>query len=112
MSFRRHGDVNFFPITKEKFEKVNGKIVKHNGSYIVARGEATGSTHNVTVKDPKDMIIKETENGERYIALFQEALISHTHDHKTLEMPVTYYQQVQEREIDNFGQFTVRQVVD
>jgi len=113
IQFRRHGDVNFHPITQEEFEKAQGKICKHDGSYIVARGEATGSTHVVSVKNVKDMIIKETENGDRYIALLKEAIITHTHDHETITFPPnTYYKQTQEREIDHFANSIIRKVVD
>lgn len=113
-AFRRHGDVNFHSISKKDFEKATGKIVDHDGSYIVARGEATGSTHVITVKNPSDMIIKETDNGERYIALLKEAIITHTHDHETITTPSepTYYIQVQEREVDHFANSITRRVVD
>lgn len=112
-NFRRHGDVNFHSITQEEFEKIQGKIVKHDGSYIVARGEATGSTHVISVDNAKDMIIKETENGERYVALLKEAIITHTHDHETITFaPNTYYKQVQEREVDHFAKSIIRKVID
>lgn len=111
--FRRHGDVNFHEISKADFEKASGKTVEHTGSYIVARGEATNSTHVIAVKDPSKMIIKETENGERYIALLQEAIITHTHDHEPVTFaPNTYYKQVQEREVDHFAKSVVRKVID
>lgn len=104
--FYRHGDVNFHAVTK-----LEGKPVKHDGSYIVARGEATGSTHVISVKDPKDMIIHETENGERYIELLKAALVTHTHDHETITIQPGIYKQVQEREMDWFAN-TVKKVVD
>ncbi len=112
MEHRRHGDVNLHPITKEQFEKFQGKIKKHNGSYVIAEGEATGSTHDITVENPLDMIVK--EDGEtRMIALIKSAKISHTHDHETITTPETptYYIQVPEREVDNFQKVT-RQVID
>ena len=113
INFRRHGDCNFHPISQAEFDKVQGKIIEHDGSYIVARGEATGSTHVVAVKDPTKMIIKELDNGDRYIALLQEAIITHTHDHETITFaPNTYYKQVQEREVDHFADSITRKVVD
>jgi len=111
--FRRHGDVNLHPITKEQFDAFTVLPVKHNGSYIIARGEATGSTHNVTVKNPADMIVK--EDGEtRMIALLRSATITHTHDHETLTTPdtETYYIQIPEREVDHFANSVTRRVVD
>lgn len=111
--FRRHGDVNFHEITQTEFEKFNGKEVKHNGSYIVARGEATNSTHILAVENPTDMLIK--EDGEtRMVALLKSATITHTHDHEVISTPSTptYYKQVQEREQDHYSNSVTRKVVD
>jgi len=35
--FRRHGDVNLFPITEAEFNATQGEIIKHNGEHILAR---------------------------------------------------------------------------
>jgi len=105
-TFRRHGDVNFHPV-----DTVHGTKVPHHGSYIVARGEATGSTHTLTVSNPKDMVITETENGTRYVELFREAILTHTHDHEPVTLEPGRYVQVPEREVDHF-QHVIRNVID
>lgn len=106
MNFRRHGDVNLHPITKEEFEAFQGKEVKHNGHYTIAHGEATGSTHDIHAK----MIIKE-DGEDRLIAVLKEGTITHTHDHETITFEPGYYRQVQEREVDHFSK-TTRKVLD
>lgn len=106
--FRRHGDVNFFPISKKEFENFKGKTIEHDGSYTVAHGEATGSTHDVHCHD---MIVKE-DGEDRVIAFLKTGKITHSHDHLPLTIPPkTYYRQVPEREIDHFSK-TTRKVVD
>lgn len=111
MKFIRHGDLNFHPVTQEEYNKFTGKIVKHTGAYIVGRGEATGSTHNIKVENVSDMEIK--EDGEvRMVKLLKEANISHTHDHQTITFQPGYYIQVQEREVDHFSKSITRKVID
>ena|SRR3990167_6491581 len=111
--FRRNGDVNLHPISKEEFEKVSGQIIKHTGSFVVARGEATGSEHRISVKEKENLVVKQDEQGNFYFAIMEGGLITHTHDHKTLTIPKkTYYRQVQEREVDHFADSVIRKVVD
>jgi hypothetical protein len=109
--FRRHGDVSLSPITKEEFEKSKGEIKKHDGAYIVARGEATGSTYIITVQNPQDFIVKE-EGEDRMIALLKEAVITHTHDHEPIVIEPGYYRQIQEREVDHFANSIIKKVID
>jgi len=106
-SFYRHGDVNLHRVDQAK-----GNVIKTYLSFVVAVGEATSSEHRISVKDPKDMIIHETDNGERYIELLKAALITHTHDHETITIQPGIYKQVQEREVDHFANSIVRKVVD
>lgn len=109
--FRRHGDVNLFPITQEEYEKANGKIMEHKGKYIIARGEATNSTHQVCVEDKNDLEIK--EDGEvRFVKVLKSALVTHTHNHETIKLEPGFYRQVQERELDHFADSVQRKVVD
>lgn len=109
--FLRHGDLNFHPISEKEYQKFLGKTIKHSGAYIVGRGEATGSTHNIAVQDIADMEIK--EDGEvRMVKLLKEAQISHTHDHQTITFQPGYYIQVQERECDHFSKSVVRKIID
>jgi hypothetical protein len=112
--FRRHGDVNLFPITRKQFEAIKGKTIKHNGSYVLAKGEATGSKHIITVVDPKTMTIKEDDLKRIYFELLGEATLTHTHDHETIATPSerTYYVQIPEREIDHFADSVERKVID
>src|SRR3990167_9017570 len=105
--FIRHGDVNFHPVSK-----IKGKLINHNGSFIVARGEATGSTHVLTVQKPSDLVIKQDENGRMYFDLLSSGVITHTHDHEPLTLPAGKYIQIQEREMDHFADSVVRQVLD
>ena len=105
--FYRHGDVNFV-----KVEKAEGEVIKHDGSYVVARGEATGSEHRLAVKDPEDLIIKKDLQGNYYFELFSEGRITHTHDHEPLVIPIGTYKQIAEREIDWFAGGVTRKVQD
>src|SRR3990167_4720430 len=113
IQFRRHGDVNLHPITEEEFNAIQGEIIQHDGSFILARGEATGSTHVLTLDRPQDMIIKKDSSGRMYFALNDIGTITHTHDHETLTTPKkVFYVQVPEREIDHFADSIERRVVD
>ena len=107
IKFIRQGDVNLHPISKEEFEAFQGKQIEHENIYTVARGEATGSTHDLHCAD---MIIKE-DGEERVIAFLKEARLTHTSDHLPLEITPGYYRQVPEREVDHFSS-TTRKVVD
>lgn len=107
IKFRRNGDVNLHEVKKTK-----GEVVKHNGSFVLAEGEATGSKHHIKVKNPDDLIIKKDEQGNMYFELLSEGILTHTHDHETTTILPGKYKQVGEREIDNFGSFIVRRVID
>lgn len=107
---KRHGDVNFHPITEEEYKKFKGEIQKHDKEYIVARGEATGSTHKLCVDNPINLEVK--EDGEvRFVKLLKSALITHTHDHETITIDPGFYVQIPEREIDHFAGIE-RKVID
>ena len=113
IEFRRSGDVNFHPITEAEFNKVKGEIVKHNSSFVVARGEATNSEHRITVKNKENLIIKKDTQGNFYFSVMEEAELTHTHDHNTTKTPKkVFYKQVQERELDHFAGSVARKVVD
>lgn len=109
----RHGDVNLIPISEEKFSSVKGKIIEHTGSYVLARGEATGSQHVITVEREQDLKLVMGEDNNLYLALTGEAKIIHTHDHEVLVTPKRgFFVQVPERELDHFADSIVRHVVD
>lgn len=113
-NFRRHGDVNLFPVTEEQFNAATGKQIKHEGRYVLAEGEATNSEHVIAVVNPKNMQIKEDDLKRVWIALKEEATITHTHDHETITTPAkkSYYVQIPEREIDHFADSVERKVID
>jgi len=109
----RHGDVNLIPITEEEYNKAQGKAIKHNGSFVLAEGEATGSVHTISVNDPKNLEIKVNEMAQRFISVQEEATLTHTVDHETIIVPAKrFYVQVQEREIDWFAEGVARNVID
>ena len=114
LGFRRHGDINLHVITKEQYEALGKKAIKHDGSHIIARGEATNSTHILSVKDPQNLEIKEDALGRLLFAIRnEEATITHTHDHEVIKTPKDiFYVQIQEREVDHFADSVVRKVID
>lgn len=109
--FRRNGDINLIPVKKSDIPQ-DAKIVKHNGSFIMARGEATGSLHTITVERPQDLIIKEDAQGRRYFEVLAEGKLAHTSDHETTVILPDVYVQVPEREVDHFSESIVRRVID
>lgn len=105
----RHGDINLHPI--EELPK-GLKKVEHNGSFILARGEATGSVHLLEVKEKSNLILMQDEQGNTYLQLLEPAKLSHTKDHETITIEPGVYRQIQEREVDWFSQGIIRKVVD
>lgn len=104
MKHSRHGDVVLHP-TKE----VGGEIIKHDGSFILALGEATGHHHKIAVANPVDMEIRETAAG--YILVLKaEGSLTHQ-EHGTLIVAPGMYHVGREREYDHFFH-SVRRVVD
>lgn len=101
----RHGDVPLHPI-----KKVSGEIIKHDGSFILAEGEATGHHHRITVPRLEDMEIRKTTDGGYIVTLKSEATLSHE-EHGTLKVAPGTYSVGHEREKDWFS-LTVHRVVD
>lgn len=106
-NYKRSGDVNLHPV-----KQLKGKEIKHNGEYVLARGEATGSVHLLKVKNPEKLIIKQDKQGRMYFQLFEVGEISHTADHETIKIEPGIYTQVFEREVDHFANSVVRRVQD
>ena len=104
----RHGDVNLIEVPKIP---KGAKKLKHNGSWILARGEATGSIHKLEVKNKEDLEVYEF-NDVRYFVINAPAKITHTHDHEPLVAEPTTYKQVPEREVDHFANSITREVID
>src|SRR4051812_26848599 len=102
----RNGDVVF-----HKTEKIEGEIIKHNGSFVLAEGETTGHKHVITVPSLDDMEVRKTADGGYILTLRTEAKVSHE-EHKELTIaPGTYYVG-KEREVDHFAGSITRQVID
>jgi len=106
----RHGDVNLIRVSRERFEQMraSGTPVSHDGKFILARGEATGSVHEIACAD-MELI---DNDGTLFLRIGQPATITHTSDHDTIVAEPDYYVQVPEREVDHFGDSIVRKVVD
>ena len=104
MSYVRHGDVLLRPV-----ESVEGSEVKHTGSYPLAFGEVTGHSHQLRVKDPKDM--KVFQVGEKlFVQLMEVGELTHEEHHKVLVQPGTY-ERTMEREYD-YAMESMRNVID
>lgn len=102
----RHGDICF-----QVSEKAEGKIIKHNGSFVVGLGETTGHRHVLTVTHPEDLIIKQDIKGDYYFELLSEGTLTHE-EHKTLKVAPGIYRKFQEEEVDHFAQSVTRKVLD
>ncbi len=105
----RSGDVNLRPIDKLP---ANLKEIKHKGSYITARGEATGSRHTLIAERVSDMQLFTDTQGQVFLKVNNPIKHSHTHDHETTIVNPGIYKQVQEREIDWFLEGIERKVID
>ena len=102
----RHGDINMHVV-----EKIEGEIVKHEGSFVLGLGETTGHRHILTVEKPKDLIIRKDSKGNYYFELLSEGKLTHE-EHKTLIVPPGIYRKFQEEEVDHFAQSITRKVID
>lgn len=101
----RHGDVNLVPT-----KKVKGELQTHDGSFILAWGEATGHNHTITVNDPTKMKVHKLKNGAWLLTLEDVGTLVHP-EHKPLEIPIGTYRVGGEREKDWFS-MAVRRVID
>lgn len=105
--FKHQGDIPFAPY----HGKIEGELVKHNGSHILALGEKTGHKHVISVPDPKDMTIYKTEIGEWIVDLRATGTVTHN-QHGTITLEPGVYRVGREREIDWFSQGIEKKVVD
>lgn len=110
----RHGDVNLVEVSPQEFAqaKKRGRQVSHQGRVILARGEATGSVHELSVTSPEQMEL--VQDGDTlWLRLSSSGTLTHTSDHATLtEIAPTTYRQLPEREMDHFAESVIRRVVD
>jgi len=106
MQFSHQGDICFHPFKGE----LEGKKLKHKGSYIVGYGEATGHHHTVSVANPDDLEIVQVADG--YIMrLKSEGIVRHQ-EHKEIKLAPGTYRIGHEREIDYFADGITRNVID
>ena len=112
IKFNRNGDVNLHPIEEKDLPKNLKKIECKNGEWILARGEAMGSKHLLTVPRPADLEVFQDERGRFYFNVKTDAKVSHTHDHTTTTLLPGWRVQVDEREKDWFADGIVRKVQD
>lgn len=106
MNYKHQGDIVFSPFKGE----IKGDTEKHNGSYIVGYGEATGHHHMVSVVNPDDMEIVKVEGGY-ILTLKSEGIVRHQ-EHKEIKLAPGTYKVGHEREVDYFAEAIVRNVVD
>lgn len=100
----RHGDV-IINLT----DKASGKKIKHDGSFILALGEATGHHHKITVVDPVDMEVRETPAGY-ILVLHKSGTLTHQ-EHGPLTIAPGMYQVGHEREY-NWFELATHRVID
>ena len=105
----RNGDWSFTPTTK----KLEGKTIKHNGSFVFAEGEATGHFHTIKVKDKEDMELAKMPDGSYLVTFKSEATITHPEHSMKVDLIVKpgTYRLHQRREKDHFAN-VVRKVQD
>lgn len=104
-NFKHQGDIPLYPHKG----LVEGSPLKHNGTFVLALGEATGHHHRIEVGDIADMQIVKTEGGY-ILTLKKEATITHQ-EHLPITLAPGVYRTGHEREKDWFSLAT-RRVVD
>ena len=109
----RHGDVNLVEVSATAFAAAQrrGQTLPQTGRHILARGEATGSVHELSVASPDQLEL--VQDGETlWLKLTGPGTLTHTSDHETLIVKPRHYVQTPEREVDHFSDSVVRKVVD
>ena len=104
--FMRHGDVNLHEVSQ-----LMGRKIETNGKYTLAKGEATGSIHEISVKNPDNLEVYEHE-GTIFLKVMEPAEVTHTHDHETIILQPGIYKQFSERELYHFADSGVRKGMD
>jgi hypothetical protein len=104
--FVHQGDITFIPVVKDS---IMGNAEKHDGSFIVGYGEATGHHHKVTVANPADMEVIKVADGY-ILRLKSEATVTHQ-EHKPIRLAPGTYRVGHEREFDHFS-LIARKVID
>ena len=88
----RHGDVNL-----HSAEKMEGAVIKTNGSFVLELGETTGHRHVITVERPADLVISKTADGRYFLELKAPGKLTHE-EHATIALAPDHYEVVQQRE--------------
>lgn len=104
-NFKHQGDIPLYPHEGP----ITGEAVKHNGTFVLALGEATGHHHRIEVAHLNDMQIVKTEGGY-ILTLKKEGTITHQ-EHLSITLAPGTYRTGHEREKDWFSMAT-RRVVD
>lgn len=105
-NWAHQGDITFTPFEGE----IKGKKEKHDGSYIVGYGEATGHHHKVHTINPDDLEIVKVDRGY-ILTLKSEGTVTHQ-EHHSIKLPIGTYRVGHEREVDWFADGVARQVID
>lgn len=90
--------------------EITGEKVAHNGSLILAWGEATGHNHTITVPNIEDMEAVHLPNGGWLLSLKAEGVVTHQ-EHHPIKLAPGKYRIGHEREMDWFS-LSTRQVID
>lgn len=101
----RHGDISLHPE-----EKIEGEIVKHNGSFTLAFGEHTGHKHVISVPSIDDMEVRKLADGGYILTLKSEGTVTHE-EHRKIKIAPGTYRMKNEREFD-YALGEVRKVLD
>lgn len=101
----RHGDIDLIEV-----DKIEGEIIKHKSSFVLAEGETTGHKHVIQTSNPNDLEILKTSDGRYFFNLKSEGTVSHE-EHNTIKIAPGKYEMKREREFDYFG-MTTRKVID
>lgn len=104
--FSHQGDVPIYPYNGN----LSGEKVQHDGSLILAYGEATGHHHKISVPNIEDMEAVKLPDGGWLLTLKSEATITHQ-EHLPIKVAPGTYRVGREREKDWFSLAT-RKVVD
>ena len=105
--FKHQGDISF---TKLSQRPTGGKVIAHNGSFILARGEHTGHKHVIATDEPDSMTIERFSDGLA-ITITKPTTVTHEQHGAIMLTPGTW-QVGNEREIDWFAEGIERKVID
>ena len=107
MKNARHGDLIFTKLNKLP----NGLTkIKHNGEFILVRGEHTGHSHRVLTQKKTDVNFFRDNEGRYIMEVVKPVNLVHE-EHKTITFTPGIYIQEQEQEFDYFTK-SIKKVID